>query len=745
MKAPALILSCITVVLAAGFSRPAPAAVPDTFSFTPVKAPHALALDAAMTAPAWAAARVRSDGAWENVTKREAADESTSVSVLYDDHTLYVGFVAHQAGVPITATQTTNDVGFGTDDFVAVGLDPSGAGSQTYLFEVTPRGVRYQQASENVRYRPEWKAATERTADGWRAVLAIPLDVMRVRPGSPQTWRMNFYRQVAAVGEHYSWAWNGLMQDQPSGSWPNSYDARFWPAAGPMRFAGRVSRRPKPRAELYGLASLGADRELFQQSDGSFRTQTVRSVGLDVSVPLDATINFVGTVNPDFSNVEVDQQTIAPQEFRRQLQEFRPFFAQGAQYLNPNPSGYSTFFSPQDSIFYSPSVGPFDRGAKVEGTYGLQSFGVLSYRGYNQITGDTFDDVAYGWKHALQNDTFQYWTDGVLAHHSVAGDDATVEGGFKGRNLHNGFVYSFDTSVERGSWVPQGVAHSTSGFVDVHKPNWEALIGYADIAPNYNPIDGFTENSDIRGLQTMVNFVGSARGIKNWDLNLAADRLLDHSGAVHESDTGMYYSAVFDNGFSLNGVGPTVSTLRGYNAYGGPGCTGAVVGTNYFSGAPCYLGGVTTPFNIMNVPIGYRDGTPHPIDASAGWGNFGSSNLHLYTLSTSRPLGGRMTLGVEYDGSYERDRMTGALDSQWLRRLSLGFETGSESNFTISLRSINGRGGFATEPGVNLAAAFHMQLRHGDLYINYGTPAANATLDRFIVKYVIRAGGDAGT
>ena len=64
--------------------------------------------------------------------------------MLYDDHFLYVGFKAAQNPRSIAASQTTNDVGFGIDDFVGIGIDTSGAGSQAYYFETTPRGVRYE-------------------------------------------------------------------------------------------------------------------------------------------------------------------------------------------------------------------------------------------------------------------------------------------------------------------------------------------------------------------------------------------------------------------------------------------------------------------------------------------------------------------------------------------------------------------------------------------------------------------------
>ncbi|MDP9110969.1 MAG: hypothetical protein M3M96_05000 [Candidatus Eremiobacteraeota bacterium] len=729
------------------FAQRAGASVPPTFSFPVAKAPHPLPLDPSLTDPAWQAGKVPTSGAWENVTRRKPADagDATTVYMLYDDRAVYIGFVAEQAGAPIVSSQTTNDVGFGSDDFVGVGIDTSGAGSQSYFFETTPRGVRYQQASENVRFRPQWQSAAKIDGTTYRGVLIVPLDIMRIRPGSPQTWRVGFFRQIASLADHISWAYDGVMQDQGAGNWPNFNDLRFWPSATGFDLHASVASRPKPRAEIYGLESIGYDRTLFQQSNGAFLTQKVRPLGVDVSIPVTQTINLVGTANPDFSNVEIDQQTISPQEFRRQLQEYRPFFAQGAQYTNPNPSSYSNFNGPPDEVFYSPSIGPFDRGEKLEGTYGLQSFGVLNFRGFNQVTGDTFDDTAYGFKHALQDQTFLYWSDGVLAHHSIAGTDATIEAGVKGRNLRNGFVYSANTAFERGSWVPQGTTHETNAFVDVHKPNYEWLLGYADVAPNFNPIDGYSSNSDIRGFQGFAMVNGSSHGVKNYSLNVVGDRLLDRSGAVHENDAGAYLNATFNNGFSVNGLGPTISGLRSYDIPASPDCTGATVGASFFTGFPCYRNGTNVPFNIMGLPLGYGDGTPKPIDFSANWGKFGNNELHLYTLGTSRPLGSRYTLGLEYDGSYERDRTTGILDSQWLRRVSLGIDTGSDSNFTISLRDISGHGGFAPQTGLNLSAAFHLRLRKGDLYLNYGTPAAFATLDRFIVKYVIRAGADAGT
>lgn len=740
-------------VFAFGFEyAPGVAAVAGGFDLTVARAPHPLPLDPAMADPAWAAGKIPDgSGAWENVTTRSPSKYPTTAYLLYDDKNLYVGFKAEQRGVPISASQTTNDIGFGTDDFVGVGLVTGGGGSQAYYFETTPRGIRYEQANENVRFRPRWSAAG-RTADGsWSAVMIVPLDVLRVPHGGKQTWQLQFVRGIAVTGEHISWVWNSIMSDAPSGTWPTfSNDTRFW-ASAEVDIAASAAARPKPRADIYGLASVGEDRNLFQQANGEFLPMNVRAFGGDVSYPITPTVRFVGTLNPDFSNVEIDQQTIVPQEFQRQLVEYRPFFAQGAAFINASsgprsPTGANTTSS--DLIFYSPSVGPFDSGAKVEGTFGDQSFGALTFHGYDETTNNTFSDQAYGYEHALPNGSFIYWSDGVFANHSIAGTDDTVEAGAEARDYQNGMIYFFDHSFESGTWVPQGNADLTEIFVDRHKNDLEFNGGYLDISPNYDPIDGYTANSDIRGPQFYANVTGASPAIKNYSFFVALDRFLDDSGAVHQADTQFFLNATFKDLFSLDGVGEAVGQLRSYDIPAGPGCSGPILYQSSFTGYPCYLDGVTQPFNLYQIPIGYRDGTPTPVDASYSWGPFGDNYVHLFSLVTSRPLTRRLSLGLEYDGTYERAFSDGVLDSQWLRRISLGYNLTNESSFSLELRDINGLGGFA-EPyqvGNNLALAYHQRFPAGDeLYVNFGSPAAGATLNRLIVKFVLHEGADAGT
>jgi hypothetical protein len=295
------------------------------------------------------------------------------------------------------------------------------------------------------------------------------------------------------------------------------------------------------------------------------------------------------------------------------------------------------------------------------------------------------------------------------------------------------------------------------GFVDVHKPNYEVNFAYQNLTPNYNPIDGFTADSDIRGPNAYAWVGGSTPYVKNYQFTVSGDRFIDESGAVHQADAFAGLNATFRNGISINGLGPSIGELRSYQtdpAANAATCGDPSLSRSYFTGWPNYFCGRTDTFNLLAIPLGYRDGTPSPLDASVNFGRFGYGMLgagdngpdyiHLYTVSTSRPIGRALSLGLEYDGTFERSTTSAAYDSQWLRRISLGAQLGEDSNITISLRSINGRGGFAL-PGTNLAAGFHRRFPTGELFVNFGTPAAPYTVNRLIVKYLFRFGGEAGT
>lgn len=696
------------------------------------------------------------DSAWQkglmgtdffNVTTRAPSQVRTRSYVLYDATNVYVRFECDQKNAPLTALQSTNDVGFGTDDFVGVGIDTSGNGSQVYYFETTPSAVRYQAASENARYLPHWTATARATAQGWEAILVVPLSTMRLRAGGQQTWRMNFIRGVAATAEHYSWAWNSKMADAVGAAWPVFTDAQYWANVQVIVSSRTGVARAKPHAETFGLLSAGSNRHLFQQANGTFLPEPNRPFGADVSVPLANTINFVGTVDPDFSNVEIDQVTIAPSEFVRPLAEYRPFFTQGASFLNPNLLSSSGAFAPNNVIFYSPDVGPFNSGEKVEGTFGDQAFGLMHFEGFNQVTNSKFNDTAYGYLHALPDQSLRIWSDGVLAHDSVAGNDSTAEIGASALNVSTGITGGIDQSWESGSFVPD--LHQAQAFdanLGVKKGNYTFITDYQDISPNYGPMLGYTSISDIHGLAMAFADGGALPWTKSFKLLLGADRFFDESGAIHQSDFGITTTVALKDQLTLS-FGPQIGALRSYatQAPTATTCLSPSIPRTSYTGFPNYFCPLTQQYSNFGVTIGYRDGTPFPIDFGFGEGPFGGSYLHQYSSSLSRQLGRRLSFSINYGGTYASSN--GTLSSQCLRRFSVSDALSSDSNVSLEYRVVSGNIPFETQsPGSNLAVSFHELLRNGNtLYVSYGTPAAAQTLNRLIVKYIFNYGGGAGT
>lgn len=672
-----------------------------------------------------------SDSQWANakrisnftdVAARGTARSQTEAAIYYDDVNVYVRFWCPQTA-PLTATQTTNNSGFGSDDFVGVGIDPSGNAERAYYFEVTPLGTRYAQSSESTRYLPHWEARTDTQPGRWTAMLVIPLAAMKLPSSREQHWRVNLVRSIVATGEKLSTSYN--VQMDSSNGFPNLVDARYWLGLQNIQFSPSFAK-PKPSVDLYSLTALGSERTRFIGPDGTAFSRVARVAGVDATYPLTGTMSLVGTLNPDFSNVDADQVTISPQIFQRNLNEYRPFFAQGANYIN-NAATALAVNEPANVTFYSPSIGTFDRGLKLEGTYGsYQSLGLMDTSGTNDVTGDHFNDLAFGWKHVLPGRTFGYWTNGAIANHGSI-HDSTVELATQARDLRTGWVGAlFHESEFTRSPQSSYSSSSTYGFLDHQNDKHEALVAFRNISPQYRPIDGFTQLADLHGFATeYIQFLGGASGvIKSGTVDAFADRYLDGSGEVHKADAGITVTARYSSDIVLT-LAHTQTEARSYDG-------------NFFSGFPAYRNPRTLTFVVSSIDAALHPSSPSPLEAKYSWGPFGDFYLQQMGISGARALNHRMSASWEYDAARER-LFSGRSDGQWLRRVSVAYSLGSDSSLSFGVRGISGRGGFA-DPGNNFSATLHRVFAGGnELYAAFGTPSASSTLNRFLLKYVFKS------
>ena len=699
-------------------------------SVAAVKIASAPALDAIVGVAPWTTALAVDT--FTDVTTKTTAALATHARMLYDASHLYIAFACDQRDV--SGSQNVSDVIAGVDDSVAVDLDPTGVGTRTYSFVATPNGLKYQTSSESAIYLPRWTAIGVKTATGYAVEMSIPLDVLRAESGVGRHWRMNFRRHLRASNDDYSWAY-----DPKAGSYS---DPTTWPEVTGIDLAPGATR-PPAHASIYGLASAGGASHQFQNAFGNFSTATPRVAGIDATIPFTNTTSLVATLNPDFSNIERDQTTILPQQFRRNLQEYRPFFVQGAQYITPLPT--LGVFSNPDAAFYSPGIGTFDRGAKIEGTQGQNSFGALN------VQGATFDDEAYGYQYARPDNSFAAVFEGVSAHHTGIFDQTTGVGLYR-RNPHSG-EFSFFTNLQnRGTLVTSPSEGNSFNIAEgLTTQRLSAFVEYRADGAQFAPLDGFTAVNDIAGPSAVFAYNGTAgaRGIlKSYTISLAADRLRNHHGDPALSDAIAAFAVTTKNLVSASASTQT-SEQRIYD-----------------SAYPIYAGPHDVRFDQATLSLGYRDGTPTPTDLSYAFGPFAipcfggiatsgvcgaqpsggfqQSYVQQGSLATSARVGGVYTVGVSYADVRERSLLGGASDGQALRSLTIARGLGLDSTFSLALRSISGNGGFAA-PGVNVSADVHLRFHNLDeLYVNFGSPASPTTLNRFLIKYVLNLGGGSG-
>jgi hypothetical protein len=484
---------------------------------------------------------------------------------------------------------------------------------------------------------------------------------------------------------------------------------QYWPWLVGIQLAGSATR-PKPQADVYVLQSAGSQAEVFQNGIGEFQQMHARPLGLDVTYPFTNTLAFVGTLNPDFSNVEQDQTTIQLQEFQKTYQEYRPFFAQGAQYINAIPQ-IGIFGG--NSMFYSPSIGIFNRGLKIEGTAGNSALGVLN------VVGPDVDDNAAGYSYTTDNGALSLSAQSVVANHPGVRDQ-TGGVGLSRLNRHSGEETQIEFASEDDS--VDGSGHDFNMVEGLQNQHFTALAYYRDTSEAYHPVDGYTAVSDARGPTVKLGYAGTgsaASPLLSYSLNVFGDRYLAADGSVREADVNAFYNVQFKNLLSLQGF----------------------FGPSELQTSP----GVIQWFNRRQVQLGYRLGTPQPLTLSYAWGPFAGGYVQQPQFIDQRVFG-PYVVSFEYDGNIERANAGAPIrNSQWLRRFALLRSFGNYASIGLQLRGINGTGGFA-QPGTNLSLLYQQRFANQDLlYLEYGTPAAPRTLHRLIFKYVFHTGGETGT
>jgi hypothetical protein len=254
-------------------------------------------------------------------------------------------------------------------DAIAIILDTLNDNWTAFGFIVTSAGVRtdiaiYEDAETgstpwNTDWNAFWDAATLRNPDGWSAEIRIPFSSLRYKTKKGHAeMGLILWRYIAKTVEYDVFP-----------AIPNNWNmSAYKPSqAKDVRFENIKTKHPvyfRPYA-LAGLEKRG-------------KSQNKGSIGLDIKYNL--TSNFVldGTLNPDFAQVEADDQRINLTRFSLFFPEKRPFFQERSDLfdLRIPVGGQKLFHSRTIGIMHGQSI-PILGGIRLTGRSGKWQIGFL--------------------------------------------------------------------------------------------------------------------------------------------------------------------------------------------------------------------------------------------------------------------------------------------------------------------------------------------------------------------------------
>lgn len=276
----------------------------------------------------------------------------TEVRMTYDRQNLYLLAICYngQPG-PYMVESLKRDFSFLKNDNFLLFMDPFDDQTNGFSFGANAAGAQwdgtmYEGGKVDLSWDNKWVSVVKNYPDKWIFEAAIPFKSIRYKKGISE-WGINFSRNDLKSKEKSSWA--PVPRQFPTASLAYT-GVLVWDELPPEPGAN-VSVIP------YMLGGIAKDYE--NKTANTYR----HSVGMDAKIGITSSMNLDLTVNPDFSQVDVDQQVI-------NLSRYELFFPEKRQFFLENGDQFTNFGYPTIRPFFSRRIGldaPIRFGARLSG------------------------------------------------------------------------------------------------------------------------------------------------------------------------------------------------------------------------------------------------------------------------------------------------------------------------------------------------------------------------------------------
>jgi hypothetical protein len=283
-------------------------------------------------------------------------DTGTSLSqsmvwMAYDSNYLYIAarLLNHEESDYVAQSLKRDYREDNIDDFTVV-IDPFNDRNNGFFFSVSPFNVQREGLISNggtipadfdLSWDNKWYSSARKERKGWTLEIAIPFRTLRFSKAN-RVWGLNFIRNDTRINEKSVWS-----------RVPRQFEPFNLAFTGEAEYVGPF----KPSTNKLSLIpyAIASSRSDFEKASG---TRATASMGADVKVAVTPSLNLDLTVNPDFSQVEVDNQ-------QANLDRFELFFPERRQFFLENADLFSNYGFLNSRPFFSRRIGiGFDRTAR---------------------------------------------------------------------------------------------------------------------------------------------------------------------------------------------------------------------------------------------------------------------------------------------------------------------------------------------------------------------------------------------
>ncbi len=457
------------------------------------------------------------------------ANAQSEIRLTYDDQFIYVGAKMYNLGPRKYVTPSLRrDYRGEANDGVSVVLDTFKDKTNAFVFGVNPFGVQREGLISNggvlsvndftLNWDNKWYSEVKTYDDYWIAEMAIPFKTIRFKENLT-SWNVNFYRIDSQYAERSTWS-----------PIPRNFDIIN------LSFNKELIW-DKPLQKPGGNVSVipymaGSSQRNFEEGTP---TENKMQFGGDAKIGIGPAMNLDLTINPDFSQVEVDEQVTNLDRFEIFFPERRQFFLENADlFANFGLDGTRPFFSRRIGIARDSSTGqniqnPIYGGVRLSGKINNDTrIGILNMQAGEDekinlpstnylvatvqqkvFTRSNISMILIN-KQAFQDSIGGEFTSNPNTYSRVAGLDYnhySTDNRWAGKAFYH---HSFDE-------IKNDSAFAFGGSLTYATLKWNISTLARSVGANYNPEVGFVRRTDIRQLAstTYHNFYPSKGKIQS--------------------------------------------------------------------------------------------------------------------------------------------------------------------------------------------------------------------------------------